>query len=65
MAKLAVLVLVATVTETEVLPAMDPLLAETDSHEEVLMRLHKIGLADKLVNMTACELGLNGPPAGP
>ena len=63
--KVAMLALVATVTETELLPPRVPLLAETESQAEVLMRLQATALADRLVNTTAWEPGLNGPPTAP
>ena len=42
-----------------------PLLAETESQAEVLMRLQATALADRLVNTTAWDPGLNGPPTAP
>ena len=65
MARLAVLVLVETVTETELLPEREPLLDKTDNHDEVLTRLQGITLADVFVNTTACDPGENGPPGNP
>ena len=63
--KVAMLALVATITETELFPPMVPLLAETESQVEVLMRLQATAPADRLVNSTAWEPGLNGPPTAP
>ena len=57
--------LVETVTETELLPEMDPLLAETESQADVFRsdQFSKDGL--RLVNVRFCVAGINGPPAGP